>query len=168
MHRILTFTLCVALGGCAAVQGAVGAAQTPSLTFERAELVDVSAEGATVKLFYQLGNPYPVALPISDAAYRIDVEGHPLVNGQMPNGLRVAPEGKAELVLPAHFVFSSLGPALGPVMAKGSAHYRVQGQLTVDSPVGPVAVTLSGEGELNLGRAASTGGLPPLGALRGP
>jgi LEA14-like dessication related protein len=143
----MTFAL---LSGCALLQGAVGAAEKPTLTFMRAAVVDVSVEGATINLVYQLDNPYPVALPLSDAAYRLDLEGKPLVSGEMPHGVRAMPHDKTEVIFPAHVAFADLSPALGAVVGKRTAHYRAEGHVSVETPAGIVTLPFSNEGDIDL------------------
>src|SRR5579871_783076 len=121
MHRALGFSVLLGLtSGCALLQGVFGAVDRPTLTLQRASLVEVSADGATVELRYLLDNPYPVELPLTGASYQVELEGAPVVSGALPQGVRVAPHGRGEVLMTTHVAFMSALPALGSLFGKSS------------------------------------------------
>jgi LEA14-like dessication related protein len=156
MHRVVGVLIVLAVAsGCALLQGLSGAVDQPRLTLQRASLTEVSADAATVELRYLLDNPYPVELPLTGASYQVELEGAPVVSGALPQGIRVAPHGRGEVLMTTHVAFMSALPALGSLFGKSTAHYRARGQVMVDSPAGPLAVDFADEGDVDLRRAVS-------------
>ena len=141
----------VALAGCANLQDLLNQSfQKPTLTFERADLKDVSLGGATLELVYRLNNPNAVGISLASVDYALAIEGHPLVSGKPPNGFQIPANGSTEVTFPATVRFAELGQALSVFLSKDVAHYQAQGHLGVQTPIGVVTLPLSKSGSFQV------------------
>ena len=148
---VSAFVLAVAMASCATLeQLAAGAFQKPTLAYKSASLADVSLSGATLNLVTTVDNPNGVGLSLADLDYRLSVDGHPVATGRPPAGLQIPANGSADVTLPATFRFTDLGEAVATVLAKGSAGYKAEGTIGVNTPVGVVHLPLSHEGTFSL------------------
>ena len=138
-------TSCATLG-----QLASGAFQKPTLAYKSASLADVSLSGATLNLVTTVNNPNGVGLSVADLDYRLSIDGHPVATGHPPEGLQIPAHGSADVTLPATFQFADLGQAVATVLAKGSAGYKAEGTVGLNTPVGVVRLPVSHQGTFTL------------------
>jgi len=138
-------TSCATLG-----QLASGAFQKPTLAYKSASLADVSLSGATLNLVTTVNNPNGVGLSVADLDYRLSIDGHPVATGHPPEGLQIPAHGSADVTLPATFQFTDLGQAVATVLAKGSAGYKAEGTVGLNTPVGVVRLPVSHQGTFTL------------------
>ena len=154
MNRIpawLLFMLPIVLGSCATLeQLAAGAFQKPTLAYKSATLADVSLSGATLNVVTTVDNPNGVGLSLADLDYRLSIDGHPVATGRPPAGLQIPAHGSADVTLPATFEFTDLGQAVATVLSKGSAGYKAEGTLGLNTPIGVVHLPLSHQGTFSL------------------
>ena len=138
-------TSCATLG-----QLASGAFQKPTLAYKSAALADVSLSGATLNVVTTVNNPNGVGLSLADLDYRLSIDGHPVATGHPPEGLQIPAHGSADVTLPASFRFADLGQAVATVLARGSAGYKTEGTVGLNTPIGVVRLPLSHEGTFEL------------------
>jgi LEA14-like dessication related protein len=138
-------TSCATLG-----QLASGAFQKPTLAYKSAALADVSLSGATLNVVTTVNNPNGVGLSLADLDYRLSIDGHPVATGHPPEGLQIPAHGSADVTLPASFRFADLGQAVATVLARGSAGYKAEGTVGLNTPIGVVRLPLSHEGTFEL------------------
>jgi LEA14-like dessication related protein len=137
--------LLVPMLGCATLQSLT--VSKPTLTFETARVDHLDFEGADVTLLYQVQNPNSAAIHLVNVSYAFDVDGHPLVAGQPPNGFSFPP-GNSELSFPVRLVWTQLFPALQALATQDTVHYKASGTVGIDTILGPLTFDLSHEGTL--------------------
>lgn len=148
MRRLWIASALFLLAGCAALQNFAQSAFTaPTLDFKSADVTDVSLSGATVNLVYTVHNPNSVGLSLADVDYSFLVEGKQVAAGRPPHGLHLPANGSADVTFPAQVKFADLGAVLETFLTKDVAHYRAEGHLGVDTPIGVVTLPLSKEGQ---------------------
>lgn len=148
MRRLWIASALFLLAGCAALQNLAQSAFTkPTLDFKSATVSDVSLSGATVDLVYTVHNPNSVGLSLADVDYTFLVEGKQVLAGKPPHGLTLPANGSAEVTFPAQVKFADLGSVLQTFLTKDIAHYRAEGHLGIDTPIGVVTLPLSKEGQ---------------------
>jgi len=149
--RTLALSALLFLGGCAALNEVLAASfQKPTLTFQRADLADVSLGGATVNLTYVVENPNPLGLSLAEVSYAFSVEGKQVVAGTPPSGLTLPANGRANLVFPASVKFQELAPALVTFLNKDKANYRAEGSIGIQTPIGILRLPLVKEGTFDV------------------
>jgi LEA14-like dessication related protein len=147
----LLLALAAAATSCATLeQLASGAFQKPTLAYKGASLADVSLSGATLNLVTTVNNPNGVGLSVADLDYRLSIDGHPVATGHPPQGLQSPAHGSADVTLPATFQFADLGQAVATVLAKGSAGYKAEGTVGLNTPIGVVRLPVSHQGTFTL------------------
>lgn len=146
----LLVLLAAGASACSWLQMAEGGFKKPDVAYKSASLTDVSLSGATLNVVTHVDNPNPVTLALAEVDYRLSIDGHPVATGKPPDGLEIPANGGADLTLPAAFQFTDLGEAVATVLEKGSAGYRAEGTVGVQTPIGLVKVPLSHEGTFTL------------------
>ncbi|MGZ3460236.1 MAG: LEA type 2 family protein [Archangium sp.] len=146
--RLVLATVGLALlAGCASLQQlAKNAFQKPRLTFKTARLAQASLADATVDLVYELENPNPLGLNLASVSYAFFVEGKQVVAGAPAKGLSIPAGGKTELTFPANVKFADLVPVVETFLNKDAAHYKAQGSLGIQTPLGVLSFPLEHEG----------------------
>lgn len=146
----LSLSLVLFGSGCAFLKNLLGAFKQPTLSFSRAELLDVALSGATVNLHWNLKNENPVAIKLASLAYDFQVEGHPFVSGKPPNGLQVKANGNSFLSFPAHVEFKDLAQTIQVFLQKDVAAYTAKGQVGLQTPIGVVTLPMQYSGSFDV------------------
>jgi LEA14-like dessication related protein len=117
----------------------------PSLSFREARVDRADFDGADVTFVYQVQNPNSSELRLTGVAYALDLEGHTLLAGRPPEGLRIPP-GDSAVEFPAHVLWL---PLLAVLQTQpGVVHYKASGTLDVDTALGHLTLPISHEGTL--------------------
>jgi len=139
MRLALAAALFVTTTGCAYIQ-------QPTLAFKSARALDTDLEGTTVQVTYTLRNPNPLGLSLASVSYDLEVEGHRVISGKPPNGLRVPAQGTTDLTFPTRIRFQDIAPVLMTFLTKDQAGYRASGTVGVQTPIGTIQLPLSYSG----------------------
>lgn len=139
MRPLIAVALALTATGCTLIQ-------QPTLAFKNARALDTDLEGTTLQVTYALKNPNPIGLSLASVSYDLEVEGHKVISGKPPNGLRVAAQGSTDLTFPARVRFQELVPVLMTFLSKDQASYRASGTVGIQTPIGPIQLPLSYSG----------------------
>lgn len=147
-------SLLVVLSGCAEVgKLAAAAVDPPELTFRSADLRALDLDGATLAFHLDVENRNAFGLEVARIAYRLEVEGKPVTQGDVPGGLRLPARGKAPLTFTARLRFGDV-PGVASLLGKrDSVRYRLSGTVGVRTPLGVLDLPLSHEDTVELPRA---------------
>jgi LEA14-like dessication related protein len=153
-HRAAVAALAIAaLASCAELSQLANAAlERPTLTFQSASIQALDLSGATVAFEYRLENPNAFGLDLARVAYRLDLEGKRIVDGEMPGGLKVPARGGAPVTFPVRLRFADVPGFAQLLSSRDAVAYRLSGAVGVQTPVGVVEVPLSHEDRLPLPR----------------
>ncbi len=117
----------------------------PTLSFKNVRLRETDLEGTTIDVIYRIKNPNPIGISLAEVSYAFEVEGHPVVSGKPPNGMRIPQKGEADLVFPAKVIFGQIAPVIQVFLTQDTARYRASGSIGISTPIGVLRFPLSYE-----------------------
>lgn len=135
----------VSLGACAGMGKIV---QEPRLRFQRATPTAFSLGGARFDFDFDVYNPNPLGLRLSQVTYRLTIDRHPLVSGAIDEGLSLPARGSTPLRIPLSLNFKDLLAAAGDIGDRPNLPYQLSGKAFV----GPLAIPYTVKGDLELPR----------------
>lgn len=135
----------VFIGGCAQLGDIV---QEPQLHFKKAVPTAFSLAGADFDFDFDVANPNPLGLNLSQVTYRLALNEHPLVNGEVSEGIALPARGSAPLTIPVSLNFKDLLAAVGSIGESPKLPYQLSGKVFV----GPLAIPYNVNGELEMPR----------------
>jgi LEA14-like dessication related protein len=95
-------------------------------------------------------NRYPVEVTIPRIGYGVDVDGNSLIAGKLEKNTKVpssqASDPTTKVTVPMRFTFQDLYQLSTTYRNKSEAPYRLKGDVTVDTPVGPVELPFQHKG----------------------
>ena len=162
MKRVLVVAVAALSLSCAFLRQFLSEAMGPPVaSFGGETVTGASLDRATLTLSYVVTNPNPVSVELTAAQVTLAVDGKPVPVRAPEIGLRIPPDGRTTLALPAEVRFQQLG-----LLGKERAAYRAQGSLSFSTPLGPVTLPLEHAGELAVPRPPEIAvALPRLTAL---
>lgn len=148
MWAVLSFTF---FSGCALLRELLAGTFTqPRFNFKRVELANISLESVTLNTVWSLENPNAIGIKIAKVDYALFIENKQVVAGAPPLGLEMAPNGSTEIVFPANIRFRDVAPVLETFLTQETGHYRAEGHIGFDTPLGIVSFPLVKEGEFEI------------------
>jgi LEA14-like dessication related protein len=142
------------------------ALKLPRLALKGVTLGDLSLEGATVVVTVSADNPAPIPIDLGPSRLAVSIDGNKVAELQPPpEGTRLAAGSTSELALPVRFSFGSmLAAAVGAAVRPRTARLRVEGALSLPTPVGVFQVPVQESQPFDLPRLPDLAfGAPRLG-----
>ena len=140
MRRLVGFVtgllavLVAGVVGCAAL--GLGGFKEPIVDFRNVRINGLGLQGGAADIELGVYNPNSFKLEGVRLTYRLLVDSTPLGNGTLENRFTVQ-KGETTLVrLPISFTYAGLGAAGRQLLQSGTLNYRVQGDVTVGTPLG--------------------------------
>lgn len=112
--------------------------------------VSLNRVGGDLKLAMTNPNDFPLTLKGLD--YGFSLAGRDVANGSNEAGVDLASGGEGALTIPLGFSPREVGTAILNVLTGSSAEYGMQGNLTLDSPFGPMQLPFTSQGVAPLTR----------------
>jgi LEA14-like dessication related protein len=131
--------------GCAGLGEIV---QEPQLHFKKVTPSAFSLAGARFNFDFEVHNPNPLGLRLSQVSYHLALNRHPLASGTLNEGIALPARGSAPLTLPLSLNFKDLLAAAAALGNATTLPYRLSGKVFV----GPLALPYDVEGDLELPR----------------
>lgn len=129
------------LAGCASVQRlAASVFAPPRLRLERATVTEADLEGSTVQLDLTVENPNDLGFRVAGATWRLEVEGAEVSAGALPGGVALPARERSPFPVMVRLHWTDLIWVAGLAARQPQVAYRIDGTVSVDTPVG--AVTL--------------------------
>jgi LEA14-like dessication related protein len=129
----------LALGGCASARSLLETGfQRPALVYESWSAEQLDLDGVTLALHYRLENPNGFGLDLRRLGYRLEVEGHQVVQGDLPAGLQIRPRGTTPLPIPVRLRWRDVPGFAELLLTRVDVAYRLSGDVGVGSPLGIV------------------------------
>jgi|CXWL01.1.fsa_nt_gi LEA14-like dessication related protein len=148
MWAVLSFTF---FSGCALLRDLLaGTFQQPRFNFKRVDLANISLDSVTLNTVWSLENPNAIGIRIAKVDYALFIENKQVVAGAPPLGLELAANGTTELIFPANIKFRDVAPVVETFLTKDTAHYRAEGHIGFDTPLGVISFPLVKEGEFEI------------------
>jgi LEA14-like dessication related protein len=148
-HASIASALLLALAACAEVGKVIGASfERPRLSFLGWEPREADLEGVTLDLRWRIDNPNAVGLRLQSLDYRLDVEGHQAIAGSAGGGIHVPSRGSAPVDLPVRVRYADVPPLVDSLFGREILGWRISGEAALDTPVGPIRIPFSREGQV--------------------
>ena len=132
--RWLAAVVACALAGCVPMRRAVFA--DPVVTVRRVSLAGFGLSGGTVDVEVSVFNPNRYALRASHLRYVVSVDSMPIGRGAIDSVITAAAHDSTVVHLPVRFTLSGAGAAGISMLTAGRIPYRLQGEFTVETPLG--------------------------------
>jgi len=146
----------VLLPGCALFQKIAGAAfERPKLTYESWSADALDLEGVTIALHYQLENPNGFGLDLRRVAYKLEVEGQRVGEGELPSGVQIAGNGTTPIAFPIRLRWRDIPAFTEVLLSRREVAYRITGEAGVGSPVGTIGLPFDHKDKVALPRLPS-------------
>jgi LEA14-like dessication related protein len=153
MRRLAVLLVPLLLAGCASLQKlAAGALDAPRLRFERATVAAVDLEGTTLVLDFTVENPNEVSFEVAGATWRLAIEGAEVAVGDLPGGVALPARGTAPFAVTVRLRWAEAARLAEQVRRQPEVGWRVEGSITVESPVGRLSLPYRHEGRVPVPR----------------
>lgn len=141
-----------ALTGCASVGKVLeGAFQRPEVAFQKLHLRDLSFEEVSLDFEFLVTNPNPVSVKLESLDYALAFDGKSLAQGTSAEPLRLEGKGSAPVRLPLTVRFVDFVDNLAILFSsRETVPYTLDAGFGLATPVGPIRVPVSNEGEVPL------------------
>jgi LEA14-like dessication related protein len=146
----------VVLAGCA---GLPGVFKDPDVHLDHATVRGMGLTGATMDLVVAVYNPNQFDLRGTRLQVGIDVEDSHLGDIQYNSDFQVPKADTSLITLPIQFTWSGLAGATRAALGSGDLPYKLDGQLTVATPLGDRKISFTHQGRAPL---SAVGGLVPI------
>jgi len=144
------------LGGCASMQRlAASAFAPPRLQLDQVRIAEVDLVGTTVVLDFTIDNPNDLALRVTSATWRLQVEGAQVSEGTLPGGLTLPARGQAPLAMTVRLRWADVTRLAEQVRHQTQVAYRIDGAVSVETPVGLVSPKFKHQGQVPVPRLPS-------------
>jgi LEA14-like dessication related protein len=109
----------------------------PVVTFKNVRVNGVGLDGGSLDVVLNVYNPNGFKLDATRLTYRLLVgDSVPLGQGALDGRFTVQKNDSTEVRLPITFTYRGLGAAGQQLIRSGTVNYRVQGDVTVATPIG--------------------------------
>ncbi len=150
-RRVALLSALMATAGCAQLRDFLRAAvQEPAFVFKRLALENASLSGLTLDTVWSLTNPNSVGISLASVDYALFIEDKQVVAGAPKEGLQIAPNASSDLHFPAQVKFQDVVAVVDTFLNKDTAHYRAEGSVGVQTPLGLLRLPLAKSGEFEV------------------
>jgi LEA14-like dessication related protein len=129
--------------------------EKPIVTFQRLELVSASFAGLETRVVLKVENPNWQALDLVRLAYRITLDGKPILQGATDPRLHVPEHGAGELAVPVKLTLSGLFATLEALVARSDLPWTMHAELGFGTPLGVLTVPVDAHGVVPVPRLPS-------------
>jgi LEA14-like dessication related protein len=148
MKRIAILALVIGGVACSALGRA--AFQNPVVNLRDVKVLGLGTQGGQLEVDLSVYNPNNYRLDATRMTYRVFVgDSVGLANGAVDTRQTVQASDSTIVKIPVSFTYSGLGAAATQLLRTGAVNYRVNGDVTVGSPVGNFTVPYSASGTFN-------------------
>ena len=125
----------------------------PVVTLKDVQIASLGLTGGNLNIKLSVYNPNGFRLDATRLSYRLLVDSTPLANGVMDNRFTVQDKDSTTVTIPVAFSYAGLGAGARSIFNTGALNYRVNGDVTVGTPVGNFTIPYSQTGRYStLGR----------------
>ena len=157
MKRLRTVAV---LGPLVFISLACSTVKQPTASFKSMDVTDVTPQGFTMAFDLDVANPNPVALPISQADYKIGLAGVNVIDGKANPSGTIPANGSIPVKLPVTLTYENLLSAEKAIVSGGGKiPYSFNGSMKFDAgkdanplmqALGGASVPLKYEGTLDV------------------
>jgi LEA14-like dessication related protein len=125
----------------------------PVVSLKNVQVSSLGLTGGNLNVILSVYNPNGFRLDATRLTYRLLVDSTPLANGVMDNRFTVQDKDSTMVTIPVAFSWTGLGAGMRSIFNTGAVNYRVNGDVTVGTPVGNFTIPYSQTGRYStLGR----------------
>ena len=130
------FAAVIAITGCATL-GALGGFKEPIVNFKAVEIKGLGLTGGSVDVVLSVYNPNGFKLEGTRLTYNLQAGDNVQVGtGALDSRFTVQDNDSTIIRLPVDFTYSGIGSVGRSILNTGSVNWRVNGDLTVATPIG--------------------------------
>ena len=135
MRKLLLATaFALTAAGCASLGKSAFA--SPKVTFQEMRLNGLGLTGGSLDVVLNVDNPNGFRLDATRMTYKLFIDTIAFGEGTVDQRLTVDEKSQTQVRIPVNFTYSGIGAAGRALLNTGTVPYRVQGDLTVATPVG--------------------------------
>ena len=133
---IAAFAAVIAITGCATL-GALGGFKEPIVNFRNVEIKGLGLTGGSVDIVLSVYNPNGFKLEGTRLTYNLQAGDNVQIGtGALDSRFTVQDRDSTIIRLPLDFTYSGIGSVGRSILNTGSVNWRVNGDLTVATPIG--------------------------------
>jgi LEA14-like dessication related protein len=121
----------------------------PVVSLKNVRVASMGLTGGNLDLVLNVYNPNGYRLDATRLTYNLAVDSTPLANGVMDQTFTVQDKDSTTVTIPVAFSWTGIGAGVRQIINSGAVNYRVEGVLTVGTPVGNFPVKYSHTGRYN-------------------
>jgi LEA14-like dessication related protein len=125
----------------------------PIVTLKDVQVASLGLMGGNLNVKLNVYNPNGYRLDATRLTYRLLVDTTPLANGVVDNHFTVQDKDSTTVTIPVAFNWNGLGAGVRSIFNTGAVNYKVNGDVSVGTPVGTFTIPYSQTGRYStLGR----------------
>lgn len=121
---------------------------TPQVSFDRMELGKPTWEAVDATFVVSVRNRSPINLNLARYTWALALADSPFLSGDGTDGVELAANATRPLEIPVRLVFADLVRTAKATRGQAAVPYGLKGDLTVQTPLGPITVPYDHQGEL--------------------
>lgn len=137
-RHVLLALLAFALCGCATVPDKLLGA--PRVELNNVQVIDLGFKSQTFLLSFDVANPNPFPLPVSNIRYGLKLDGQRFASGETACDFTVPAEGDTQFAISVDLNLLQTAPQLLSIVRQGVRQpipYELEGRLVVNIPLTP-------------------------------
>ena len=134
---LLALLTCV-LSACATISEDV--LRTPRIELNDVQMVGLGFKSQTFLLSFDVANPNPFLLPVSNVSYGVKLDGQRFASGETASEFTVPADGDAQFAISVDLNLLQTAPQLLFIVRQGARQniaYEIEGRLALDIPLTP-------------------------------
>ena len=135
---VLFAFLTAALSACATVPEDLF--RTPRVELHDVRVIGLGFKGQTFLLSFDVANPNPFPLPVSNVSYSVKLDGQRFASGETASKFTVPADGDAQFAISVDLDLLQTAPQLLFIVRQGihqEISYELEGYLALDIPLTP-------------------------------
>jgi len=146
--------LIACLSACASLPESL--VSTPSVKLSNVQVVGLGFRTQTFLLSFDVANPNPFPLPVSNVGYGVRLDGQRFASGETASKFTIPADGNASFAISVDLNLLQTAPQLLSIVRDGTRQevsYELEGRFGVDIPLAPT-VTYRNSGKIRLNSTA--------------
>jgi hypothetical protein len=135
--------LSIGVGGCAWLKTMT---KKPRVTLQKVDVTGVDFQAARLRADLEVENRIPAAVKLAKVDWGVLIDGQSLVSGIISEAIEIPPDAKVPVQIPFTLKFEDLYRIAQKYKDQDEAPFRLEGSLSVDTPIGPLALPFHHDG----------------------
>jgi len=113
---------------------------TPSVKLSNVQVVGLGFQTQTFLLSFDVANPNPFPLPVSNVGYGVKLDGQRFASGETASRFTIPADGDASFAISVDLNLLQTAPQLLSIVRDGTRQdvaYELEGRFAVDIPLAP-------------------------------